>query len=779
LSARERHPADLVRLALGAAVFGAGVGVARMSAPSRFEVNVFHLVNDLPDGLRIPFETVMQLGTLVAVLTVVALALVWRRWWMALSAGLAGVGGIVVSSLMRELVGRGRPLDLLTHVVVRGPRITGFGYPSGHTTTAAALVAGAVPYLPRSARRAGWVGVALVAIARVYVGAHLPLDVVGGAALGAAIGAVVNLAIGTPCRELDAGLVQRVLASARYPVTDLAPVADHGRDATPYLATAAGGTRVFVKAIDREHRDADALAAVGRYLAFRHVEDESPFATSKQRVEHEALLASLAAHAGVHAALPLAIASEHAGPSVLALAQIDGRAVGEGDDDTPALDDATVTALWKEVAHLRAARVAHRHLSLNNVMLDAHGQPWIVDFGYAQAGASDRALAQDVAELLVSLALVVGPQRAIDAAVATLGKPAVTEALPLMQPLALATKTRRALRHHHGLLDDVRNGSADAVGAEHVKLEPLTRIRLRSLLILGCLLVATYLLLPQFGAFHQTLDAARHAEAGWFVLALLASVCTFLAAALSLSGAVLAPLAYGRTFVTQLASSFGNKITPAGLGGMGINTRYLERSGVTKGDALGAVALNGTVGFVVHVAALVVSAVLLGHTGLPSVHLPSGWVLLVLVAVLLSVLGIVLETSFGRKHVLLPTERTGRDLLAVVRVPTKAAQMFGGAVLVLASYVVAFGFALTAFHAHASWLDVTTVYLGGSAVASAAPTPGKVGAVEAALIAGLTGVGIASGPAVAGVLAFRLATFWLPIIPGYLAFRSLTKRELL
>jgi len=777
VSARERHPADLLRLGLGVAVFGAGAGIARMSVPSRFETDVFHFVNDLPDALRIPFETVMQLGTLPVVLAVVALALVLRRWWMALAAGLAGVAGDVVAHFAREIIGRSRPLELVTHVVVRGPRITGFGYPSGHTTTAAALVAAVAPYLSRSGRRAAWVAVVLVAIARVYVGAHLPLDVVGGLAFGAAIGAIVNLALGTPCRELDAGLVQRVLAGARYPVGDLTPIADHGRDATPYLTTANDGTKVFVKAIDRDHRDADALAAVGRYLAFRHVEDESPFATSKQRVEHEALLASLAAHGGVHAALPLALASAPAGPSVLVLAQIDGRSIGE--EDAPTLDDATVTALWKEVSHMRAARVAHRHLSLNNVMLDAQGQPWIVDFGYAQAGASDRALAQDVAELLASLALVVGSQRAVDAAVATLGKPAVTEALPLMQPLALTTRTRRALRRHHGLLDEVRNGSADAVGAEHVKLEPLTRIRARSLLTLGCLLVATYLLLPQVGEFHQTLDAARHAELGWLVLALFASVGTFLAAALSLSGAVLAPLAYGRTFVTQLASSFGNKITPAGLGGLGINTRYLERSGVTKGDALGAVALNGTVGFVVHVAALVVSAVLLGHTGLPSVHRPSGWILLVLTAVLLSVLGIVLETSFGRKHVLLPTERTGRDLLAVVRVPTKAAQMFGGAILVLVSYIVALGFALTAFHAHASWLDVTTVYLGGSAVASAAPTPGKVGAVEAALIAGLTGVGIASGPAVAGVLAFRLATFWLPIIPGYLAFRSLTKRELL
>jgi undecaprenyl-diphosphatase len=115
----------------------------------------------------------------------------------------------------------------------------------------------------------------------------------------------------------------------------------------------------------------------------------------------------------------------------------------------------------------------------------------------------------------------------------------------------------------------------------------------------------------------------------------------------------------------------------------------------------------------------------------------------------------------------------------VLRRPTKAVQMFGGAILVLVSYVLALGLALSAFHAHASWLDVTSVYLGGSAVASAAPTPGKVGAVEAALIAGLTAVGIASGPAVAGVLAFRLATFWLPIIPGWLAFRSLTRRELL
>ena len=161
-------------------------------------------------------------------------------------------------------------------------------------------------------------------------------------------------------------------------------------------------------------------------------------------------------------------------------------------------------------------------------------------------------------------------------------------------------------------------------------------------------------------------------------------------------------------------------------------------------------------------------------------HLPSGWALLVVVAVLSSVVGCgardVVRPQARRS---LPTERTARDLVAVVRAPREGVPDARRRLLVLASYVLALGFSLTAFHAHASWLDVTAVYLGGSAVASAAPTPGKVGAVEAALIAGLTGVGIASGPAVAGVLAFRLATFWLPIIPGYLAFRSLTARDLL
>ena len=774
---RERHPADIVRLLLGAALFVTFGALARGHAVSDFETNLFRVVNQLPNGLRVPFEVVMQLGTFWAVVVVAGIALVLRKWWIAAATALAGTSAFLLEHYGKSVVARGRPVATIGHVVAHGKLPTNFGYPSGHASVAAALATALVPYISRRWSRTVWTGVVLVALARIYIGAHLPFDVIGGFALGWAVGSAVNLILGAPCSVLDPAAIRRVLAAAHRPVDKLEPVEGGGRDAMPYLATTAAGEQLFVKVIDHERRDADALAGVSRYLAYRHVEDESPFATAKQRVEHEALLASFAAEAGAHVARPIAIASDHDGPCVLVLEAITGQPVGE--DGATVLDDATVTAVWKEIAALHAARIAHRHLSLRSVMLDQAGQPWIVDFGYAQASASDRALAQDVAGMLSSLALVVGAERATNRAVAVLGKPAVEAALPLVQPLALTTATRRALRHHKGLLDETRNDAADAVGVEHVKLEPLTRIRLRQIVTLACLFVAMYLLLPQVGELQQTLDAARHADIAWLVLAVVTSSGVFLGAALSLSGAVLSPLALGRTFVTQMASSFSNKITPAGLGGMGVNVRYLERSGVGKGDAVGAIALNGTVGFIVHIGALVVSATLLGHTGLPPVTLPSGWTLLVVFVLVLSAVGIVLETSYGRKHLLLPTERTIRDLYAVLRRPTKAAQLLGGSLLVLGSYIFALGLSLAAFHAHASWLDVTTVYLGGSAVASAAPTPGKVGAVEAALIAGITRVGVASGPAVAGVLAFRLATFWLPIIPGYLAFRSLTRRDLL
>ena len=94
-------------------------------------------------------------------------------------------------------------------------------------------------------------------------------------------------------------------------------------------------------------------------------------------------------------------------------------------------------------------------------------------------------------------------------------------------------------------------------------------------------------------------------------------------------------------------------------------------------------------------------------------------------------------------------------------------ELFGGSLAITLGYVLALEVAVAAFGAGPSFTAVALVYLVGSVVFSVAPTPGGIGAVEATLIAGLTSAGMPSATAVAAVLVYRLATFWLPLLPGW------------
>jgi undecaprenyl-diphosphatase len=95
------------------------------------------------------------------------------------------------------------------------------------------------------------------------------------------------------------------------------------------------------------------------------------------------------------------------------------------------------------------------------------------------------------------------------------------------------------------------------------------------------------------------------------------------------------------------------------------------------------------------------------------------------------------------------------------------------------AYVLALYAATAAFHADVSVAQAGAVYLGASIIAAAAPTPGGLGAMEAALVAGFTGVGVEPGVAVAAVLGYRLLTYWLPILPGWISFHLLERRNLI
>jgi membrane-associated phospholipid phosphatase len=193
-----RHPVDLLWLGLGAAVLLLSALPIHAHSISAVEADAFRLLNDLPS---VPFAIVwvpMQLGNFLIVPAAVLVALAFRRWRLAAGLAVAGLGVYALAKVVKHFVLRGRPGTLLDHVTVRGAEPHGLGFVSGHIGVVTALTLVAWPWLPRWGRWAAAAAVAAVFLARMYVSAHLPLDMVGGAALGLAVGAGVRLLLGTP-----------------------------------------------------------------------------------------------------------------------------------------------------------------------------------------------------------------------------------------------------------------------------------------------------------------------------------------------------------------------------------------------------------------------------------------------------------------------------------------------------------------------------------------------------------------------------------------------------
>jgi membrane-associated phospholipid phosphatase len=175
----------------------AALFVHRHSA-SAAEAAVFSVINGTAVLPFVVVWPVMQLGNVLVVPVSAALAAAFRRWRLAAELLLAGAGTYLLAKVVKGIRPRGRPGGLIPDVVIRGAEAHGRGFVSGHAATLAALATVAWPWLGRRGRIVVVVLVTVVCLARVHVGAHLPLDVVGGAGLGIAVGGSVRLLMGRP-----------------------------------------------------------------------------------------------------------------------------------------------------------------------------------------------------------------------------------------------------------------------------------------------------------------------------------------------------------------------------------------------------------------------------------------------------------------------------------------------------------------------------------------------------------------------------------------------------
>jgi undecaprenyl-diphosphatase len=183
-----------------------GTGALARRAVTPAEIRVFRWANGLPDEAYRAIWVPMQYGTFGTVPVLSALALVRRRFALASAVAAAGTTAWVLAKAVKPVVVRGRPASILAGVRQRGKEEGDLGFPSGHAATSAALTLVLWPHV-HGGWRLAWTALAgFVPLARMYVGAHLPLDALGGSALGIAVGSLVHLA---PERQHEDGSSRR------------------------------------------------------------------------------------------------------------------------------------------------------------------------------------------------------------------------------------------------------------------------------------------------------------------------------------------------------------------------------------------------------------------------------------------------------------------------------------------------------------------------------------------------------------------------------------------
>lgn len=186
----------------------AGIALAIASVASAFrastltdaERDVFESINHLSDVISGPVQAVMLFGVFPAIPVTAIVAMVFRRFRLAAVLLASGCLAYALARLGKPIVDAGRPLAVLPNadVIVRGAIAQGLGYPSGHSAVSAALAFAALPYLNGRYRWLILFVPLVVGFGRIYVGAHLPLDVLGGWAIGIGSAFIVHLIAGRP-----------------------------------------------------------------------------------------------------------------------------------------------------------------------------------------------------------------------------------------------------------------------------------------------------------------------------------------------------------------------------------------------------------------------------------------------------------------------------------------------------------------------------------------------------------------------------------------------------
>jgi len=785
LERRIRKPIDLLRCITSfiEIIVLAVAGIAASATTTGVETDITGASAHIPHALRVVAPTVALFAILIIPLALAVRQVVRRQVQSLVEAVATGVLAAAVAAVLNAALRRGFAERLYDAIIMARPG-------AGHAAALDPYLAGLVAYATIIGlsgrpgwRNALWLAVGVYGLVHLAATATTLLTFLITLLVGRTIGLGIRYAAGSPSLRPSAAEIAAALNGADRQVTEIRRLDPDVRGrGTPnragsrhYAATTSTGGRLDVTVYDKDQQAAGAVYRLYRSLLLRGQVSRGAPLSADRTVERRALMSYAAEDAG--APTPRLRAVVRVGPEATELAydHHDGTTLAARN---PGVTNAELRNIWDAVQVLHEHRVTHRSLTADRILLTGDDQVMLLDPGDGDVAASDLQVRLDLAQLLAELSLYVGPERAADLALDKAGADEMVGVVPLLQRVALARSTRAALRRHRDVLPALRKHLLAAVPGAEVTPVRLERIRFRSLVTLVASVAAVYLLAGEL-ARASLGHVLRVADVRWGLVALALSAVTYVGAALELSGFVAERLSFTRTLLAQLAGSFVTLVTPAAVGGVTLNIRYLQRRKIPAPVAAASVGVSQVVALVLHILLLVVSVAVAGAAAKHPFRPPT-WSYFVLAGLVVAA-GVVLALPAGRRLLRARVQpmlgQVLPRLLEVMQQPRKMIEGLGGALLLTVAYILCLASCVQAFHGSAAIASIAVVYLTGSALGSIIPTPGGIGAVEAALTAGLVAAGLHGTEAASSVLLFRLLTFWLPVPFGWAALSYLERQD--
>ena len=635
----------------------------------------------------------------------------------------------------------------------------------------AAVLTVSGPWQPARLRRLWWTLLLLFVPIHLIVSAIVPAQSLLGLAVGWFVGALVVLASGTPALEVPLVGAVQALARRSFTATSLTVVRPSGAGPLELCAEADDGSRVVVEMYGPNQRSGGAMSQVWRKITLRN-DETAPLQTSMRRaVEHRGLMTIAVNELGLSSTKTLTVSALDRGWTLIARTPVRGR---------PLTDQTPVQQIWQALATLHDHQISHGDLRATQLTVD-EGAVLFGGLENAEYGASDVQLQSDMAQLLVTTTTLYGAGPAVTAAIETFGMNTVLTASRRLTKSAMPQRLRDAIPA--GIIAAARNEVARQTGTDKIRTETITRFTRNQVIQLVLMVGLVYVAYPFISAVPTFFSELRTANWWWALLGLVVSALTYIGAAAALWACASESVNFGRLTIMQVANTFAATTTPAGVGGLALSTRFLQKAGLGAVRATAAVAMQQTVQVLTHVALLILLSATAGVSANLSHFVPSATTLYLIAGAALGVVGAFMLVPRARYWLgasLRPRlAEVWRDLVALAREPQRLALIIVGCGATTLGAALVLWASIEAFGGTTSFVTVCVVTMIGGTLASAAPTPGGVGAVEAALIGGLAAFGLPAAVAVPSVLLYRVLTCWLPVFIGWPVMRWLTNNDMI